>query len=244
MTQQATPTPTPDNSALNSLLQQLLSNQSAAASAAAAQRAEQDKFRGNIVDTVNGIVKNNSGIADASDPTIAAATNAFKGQGEQAMRQAQEAAAARARAEGQSTGALDSAVTGGYDTLGKNTGAFSSGLVSTENNNRRNALLSASNIGAGIVNADDSNALQDKIASLNAALSASQTQGGQAIDWATLLQKPLLASISAGPGYASAGAQMAGVNNQNQQFYDKFAYDQANNDNNDNLLEQFLLHGG
>lgn len=241
--QQATPTPTPDNSGLNSLIQQLLTNQSTAASAQAAQRAEQDKFRGNIVDTVNGIVKNNSGVASASDPTIAGAVGAFKGEGEQAMRQAQEASAARARAEGQSTGALDSAISGGYDTLGQNTGAYSAGLVNSENNNRRQALLGASNIGAGIVNADDSNALQDKISSLNAALSASQTQGGQAVDWATLLQKPLLASIAAGPGNASAGAQLLGVNNQNSQFYDKLGIDQANTDNMSNLLGSLLLSG-
>lgn len=240
---QQTPTSTPDNSAMNSLIQQMLTDQQGRDSQSAQEYADQQKFRGNILDTVNGIIQNNSGTASASDPAISSAVSAFKGEGEQAMRQAQESAAARARAEGASTGALDSSIAGGYDTLGQNTGAYSAGLVNTENNNRRAALLGAANTGAGVLGTDESTALQDKIGTLNAALSASQMQGNQAVDWATLLQKPLLASIGAGPGNASAAAQMLGVNNQNQQFYDQFGYNQAKDDNMSSLLGQLLLQG-
>ncbi len=233
----------PDNSQLNALLSQLLEGQKGRDQLSAQQYADQQKFRQNIIDTVNGIIGRNTGVASAEDPVIASQVTAFKGQGEQALRQAREAQAARARAEGSSTGALDSSVAGGFNALGKNTGAFSAGLVGSENNARRSALQGAAQIGAGVIGQDQNTALQDKISTLDSALKASQIQGGQAIDWATLLQKPLLASISAGPGNASAGAQWAGVNNQNQQFYDKFTYDQATNDNMTNLLAQLLLQG-
>lgn len=233
----------PNNSPMNDLIQQMLASQKSRDSLSAQQYSDQQAFRKNILDTVNGIISKNSGTASADDPVIASQVNAFKGQGEQALRQAREAEAARARAEGSSTGALDSSVAGGYDSLGRNTGAYSAGLVGSENTARRNALLSASQLGAGVVSGDQNTALQDKIATLNSALSASQTQGNQAVDWATLLQKPMLANIAAGPGYANADVNRLGVNNQNQQYYDKFTYDQAQNDQMSNLLAQLLLKG-
>lgn len=234
---------TPDNSGMNALIAQMLESAKSRDALSAQQYADQQKFRQNTLDTVNGIVSRNSGTATAEDPVIAAQSTAFKGQGEQALRQARESYAARARASGSATGELDSALTGGYDALGKNTGAYTAGLVGSENTARRNNLMGAAQIGAGILGKDEDTALQDKIATLNAGLSASKTQGDQAIDWATLLQKPQLASIAAGPGNSSAGAQWAGVNNQNSQFYDKFTYDQAQNDDMTNLLSQLLLQG-
>lgn len=236
-------TQAPDNSGLNALIAQLLDSQKSRDSMSAQQYADQQAFRKNILDTVNGIIGRNSGTASAEDPVIASQVTAFKGQGEQAMRQARESQAARTRATGSATGELDSSIAGSFDTLGKNTGAFSAGLVGSENTARRNALQGAASLGAGIIGQDQNTALQDKIATLNSALSAAQTQGNQAIDWATLLQRPELASIAAGPGNSSAGAQWANVNNQNSQFYDKFTYDQAQNDQVTNLLAQLLLSG-
>lgn len=221
---------------LNSLLSSLLANQQG--NSALEQQKYQDslKFRQNILDTVNGIISRNSDTPTAQDPIIAGEVNAFRGEGERQARNSQEAAAERGYHDGTSSGALDSLVQQNSQAVGRNTGAYSAGLLERELNARRANLMGAAQLGAGIQSGDQANALQDRISTLQSAITSAGKQGDQAIDWATLLQKPQLAQIATAPSLLAA-------NNQNQQFYDKFAYDQANNDQSSNILSQLLLQG-
>lgn len=219
-----------NTSAMDAYIQELMGQQKA-------REAENQKFRGGILDTVNGIISKNSGDVDASDPTINNQVKAFRGEGERAMRSARLAGAERARVTGTGTGAMDSSIMGGYENLGRNTGNFSSKLVGDEANNRRNALMGAAQMGSGIMNADSSRDLQERMNMLGTRAGLEKSRGDEALGWEELFQRPELARIGQSAGMASA-------NNQNQQFYDRFAWDQSKYGNdNDNLLMQYLLNG-
>lgn len=217
---------------LNTYLQSLIAQQQWQQQQAQQQYEDQQKFRQGILTNVNNIISQNSGIPTADDPTIAPQVAAFKGQGEQALRQAREAYAERASAEGLPTGTLDSAVQQDYENLGKNTGAFSAGLVGQSLQERQANLLGASQIGAGVLNADQAAQLATTQNSIGSALANNQSQNTNAINWATLFQKPGLLAQSLGPAYQ-------GLNNQNNQFYDQFGYNMSQNDNGSNYT---LLH--
>lgn len=114
-----------------------------------------------------------------TDPTLAPQASAYQGARERSRRQQQEADAERAHARGETTGSLDSSIAGGYDSMGRDIGAYDANLLGADATSKRSALLNAEGLGAGVSAAGGSNQLgQDTLgfnvgteeAALNAAL--------------------------------------------------------------------------
>lgn len=195
-----------DYDALNTLIQQLIAAQSSSA-------ASDADYRNNIKNSVLSLIKSGSAPVDPNDPTILSATQAFRGEGERALALLQEKQAEASKASGRTAGSVESAMKGGYEDLGNAEGSYAANLQIQELNARRQELVQATQIGAGVSNADESNALQSQIASIDAQikeLSLKQTD--------------------------------TGMSQQNTQFYDSLANTMGTQTNTlDELLSQYLL---
>ncbi len=204
------PTPTPpstDYSQLNTLLAQLMAGQQADAGNRAG-------FRNNMRDTVMSLIRSGSAPVDANDPTITSATQAFRGEGERALALLREKQAEASRAGGRTAGSEESAMKGGYEDLGNSVGSYRANLQIQELQARRQQLAQAASLGAGLSNADESNALQQQIAAIDAQikqLGLTQTDKG--------------------------------LTQQNAQFYDTLSSHMGDQTNTlDELLSQYLLN--
>lgn len=210
----AAPTPaSTDYSQLNQILSQLLAGQQQSS-------AGNTDFRNNIRNTVMSLIKSGSAPVDPNDPTISSATQAFRGEGERALALLREKQAEASRAGGRTAGSEESAMKGGYEDLGNATGAYTANLQMQELNARRQQLMQAASLGAGVSNADESNALQSQIAQLDAQIKELSLK-------------------------TNAGLTQQGITNQNAQFYDNLANEMGNQTNSmDTTLAAFLRLAG
>lgn len=94
-----------------------------------------------------------------TDPNLAPQASAYQGARERARRQQQEGNAERAYATGSTTGGLDSATNAGYESAGRDIGAYNANLVGAESEKRRQALLQSLGIGSAVSAAGGSNQL-------------------------------------------------------------------------------------
>lgn len=213
-----TPTPTPsaptpastDYSQLNTLLASLLQGQQG-------QQSANADYRNNIKSTILSLIKSGSAPVDPNDPTIASATQAFRGEGERALALLREKQAEASRAGGRTAGSEESAVKGGYEDLGNAIGAYTANLQVQELNARRQQLMQAASLGAGVSNSDESNALQAQIAQIDAQLKELSLK-------------------------SNTNLTQQGITNQNTQFYDNLANNMGSQTNTlDELLSTYLL---
>lgn len=209
-------TPTPpstDYTQLNALLSKLLEQSQAGQSANA-------DYKNNIRSTILSLIKSGSAPVDPNDPTIAGATSAFRGEGERALALLREKQAEASRAGGRTAGSEESAVKGGYEDLGNATGSYKADLMVKELQSRRQQLMQATQLGAGLQSEDEKNALASQIAQIDAQLKTLQLQ-------------------------SSEGLTKTGLTNQNTQFYDNLSYLMGKDTNSlDSLLAQYLTQGG
>lgn len=226
--------PPQNTAALDAYIQQLIQQNQARDAETATQRA-------NVLGQIQSITDTNSRAVTSDDPIISAQANAFRGEGERALRMAKKNSAernyARTGGSGEGGGGLDAEIQQMYEGLGRNSGNYTAGLMGSENSRRSNNLMGAAQMGAGILSGEQSRNLQQQMGLLNTQAGLEKSRGDNALGWEELFQRPELARIGQSAGMASA-------NNQNQQFYDRFAWDQSKYANdNDNLLMQYLLRG-
>lgn len=105
---------------------------------------------------------------DASDPNIAAATSAFRAQGDASRRRAQVGLAERAAQSGLNTGGsgggfLDSAIQSQHEQEGRDVGEFSANAVLQEIQSKRQDVVNALNFAQG----EERMALQQQLAMLD-----------------------------------------------------------------------------
>lgn len=189
------------NTALDAYLAQLMKDNADRKSNADAQRTE-------LQGRIRGLEDKYSAPVTAQDDTIAPQVDAFRGETDRTLAAYREKMAERAHAEGLGSGAFDSAI--GESTLagGRATGNFQAGLMGQELTARRGALSDVMKQGEGLLGEQDTNDLQQRVATIDAEL------------------------------------RNKGLNNQNSQWYDKFAYDQGlDSAGLDAALAQLLLRG-
>lgn len=181
----------------------------------------------------------------ADDPVIKSQTDAYSGATDRALSQYQMAAAERAHAEGVPTGAFDSQIGNATMQAGQAKGSMTSQLMSDELNSRRSALVSTLSTAGSQLSAQDQADLQGEIAAIDASLgqqgadtaaknaTTSATSVGNTFDLGQQgldLQKLLgLSSLDLQKllGTGSLANQKQGLDQQNNQFYDQFAYNQT-----------------
>lgn len=163
----------------------------------------------------------------ADDPTIKAQTDAYHGTIARQLSDFRTRAAARAHAEGVSTGAFDAQVGNAEMGAGRAEAGYTSTLMGTELQSRRAALSNMLSQAGSQLSAEDAAQIQSKIAAIDGMLGQQNAdtssrsvdntfslgQSGQGI------QKLL--------GLGSLNLQKLGLTNQNSQFYDKLGTDNA-----------------
>lgn len=210
-----------DTSGLDKMLQDMIAAQQ---SQAAARQAYNDKIHGSVLDTIN----TNSKPVTADDPIIASQMNAYRGDQGRNTQLMREALAERNAASGGTSGAMESGIKSTIEDAGNKTASKEADAMVQELTQRRGALQAALSTGAGVLSADESNNLQTTIAGINAQLGKLGIQAGQSNTAATLALQSLLGNKS--------------LDQQNNQFYDKFGADQADQQSQlDQLLLQYLL---
>jgi hypothetical protein len=220
-----------DNSALSDFLNKLLAQQQGYNSTITGQRQS-------LLDRIRGLADQYSRPVTADDPNIKAQTDAFHGTSARSLNDFREMAAERANAEGVPTGAFDSQLGNATNTAGQAEAGFQANLMQTQMMANRQALSDMLNQGAGVLSAQDSADIQNKIAAINASLGSKSLDQNFSLGSQSLSLQRLL-------GLMGLGNQSTAINNQNNQFYDKFAFDQANaGQTQDDLLLQWLLQNG
>lgn len=107
----------------------------------------------------------------ADDPEIAPAIAANRVATERSLQQQRDAIAERLNAQGMGgSGALDQQMAQAFENSGTQQGLFAGNAVLQQATARRQQLMSLLQTGAGIMNADEAQALQAKIADLDAFL--------------------------------------------------------------------------
>lgn len=197
------PTTTPGNTAgggMSDFLQKLLMSDPTRASAE--QRAA-------LMKRLTGLMDDYSKPVNANDPLIKGRTDAYQGNMDRSLNKFREFAAERGHAEGVPTGAFDSQVGGAIQAGGQAVSDFQGQLMSDELNHRRSNLSNAIAQDSSNLTAQDSTDLQQRLATIDS----------------ILRQQGLTLQGELGRGNLDLGRLIAGQ--QNNQFYDRFAYDQA-----------------
>lgn len=237
------------NDQLSSFLTQLLQQQAGYQSTAGQQRAD-------LLSQIKGLIGTYSAPVSATDPIIKAQSDAYEGQTNRALDNFRQMAAERAHAEGTSSGAFDSQLGNAQMAAGRSVGDFTSSLMGTELNNRRQALSDMLGKGFGLLSEQDQNDLQSRISTIDSALSAiglSNTNQvanrgldlqGRGLDLQKLLGLTGLdVQKTLGLGQLQLGNKTA--DNQNTQFYDTLTNNMGQYSNNlSNILASLLLGVG
>lgn len=155
----ATP-PSTDYSKLNDLLSQLMMQQQT-------DRISQQGYRDSLHNSVLGLIKSGSAPADANDPNILAATQAFSGEGQRSLALLQEKLAEGRAATGRSAGSVEAGIKGGFENLGTATGGFKANLMIDQLKQRQAQLMSALQIGAGVMSSEEQQSLQEELGLIN-----------------------------------------------------------------------------
>lgn len=197
------------NPQLDQLMQQMIASEKAAQARADADAQSRTDFNNKVRTGIMTQYDKASQPVDANDPTLSALRQQHDAAGQRARAQGQEAMAARGATEGTPTGANDAQVQSSFENLGKDNAAYGANLDYTELNNRRTLIGQLLGQGSGILNADESNMLQSKMGTMDASLKALGLKSG-------------------------AYLQGAGLDNQNNQFYDNMS--------NNNAMQQALMN--
>jgi hypothetical protein len=212
-----------DNSTLSQFLLSWLQGQSTS------QQQEQSDLYSRLM----GLADQLSAPVTASDPNIAAASDAYHGQTQKALQQFRSMAAARANAEGVPTGAFDSQLGNAENTAGQSEASYTTTLMNNELQSRRAALASILQQGEGVLSTQDQDQLNARMDAINGLLgTGSESLTNKGLDINSLL------------GTGSLNLQellgMTGLTNQNSQFYDQLASGNSFNEEELNLLMQEL----
>lgn len=165
---------------------------------------------------LNGLLDKYSKPVSASDPEIAANVEAYHGTSARSLADFREMAAERAHAEGVPSGAFDAQLGNATMAAGRAEGTLQANLMSGEYQARRQALSDILNQSGGNLNDADRMSIQSQISSIDGLLK------GQGLN-----------------------LESTRIGNQDTQFYDKLASDQAENANGlDQILTTLLLGGG
>lgn len=167
------------------------------------------KQRQSILDRLTGLMDRYSTVVDRNDPQIHAASDAYGGQMDRALAKNREMTAERAHAEGVPSGAFDAAISNAAAEGGRQTANMENQLIHDEMMSRRGALQGAIGESRGLLSDEDQNELGNRVASIDEAMR------GRGLDIQESLGRGGLANAS------------RGLDQQNNQFYDRFAYDQA-----------------
>lgn len=190
-------------------------------------------LRSSLTNQFSSLMDRYSAPVSASDPIIQANTDAYHGIQQRQLGSYGETLAERAHAEGVPVGAFDAALGNASNAAGQGEAAYTGGLMTNELQARRSALSNLLGQASGYLSTADQQALQDKIATIDAAL-GSVTAGNNL----TLGEGALANQASA------LGNQATSINNQNQQFYDSLTNSMANNQNSLDSLIYSILYGG
>lgn len=231
------------NDQLASYLQQLLAGGDKAS-------AGRDALMGRIT----GLMDKYGQPVNANDPDIANSTSAYEGSVNRSLDRNREMLAERGHAEGMGSGAFDAALSNDNAAGGRAVGDFQGQLMHDEMLSRRQSLSDMLQQGAGLLSAGDQSNIQRSIAAIDAQLrsrgldiTSNLGQGGLENQLLSILSGSQLGnrgldvqsqlgnsslSLQRLLGLGSLDLQRLGLTNQNNQFYDRFAYDQGNNANN------------
>lgn len=193
----------------------LMRSQEERATADAARRAAfEDQLRSTLMD----LIRRGQEPVDANAIGNSQEAKSFARVQERALERYRAQAAEQRAAQGigqnqqgEVSGALGSDIQGGQSELAEKIAAFESRLVADQINQRRQQLMQALQMGAGMLSGEQSNAIRRELAQLDAALQRETFH-------ADLGLRGFL-----GGGQLSLG--LLGSLNQNQQFYDRMGYD-------------------
>lgn len=163
----------------------------------------------------------------ANDPTIKAQTDAYHGTVARQLDDFRTRAAARARAEGVSTGAFDAQVGNAEMGAGRAEAGYTSTLMGTELQSRRAALSNVLQQAGSQLSAEDAASIQSKIAAIDGMLGQQNADTSSKSVDNTFSLGNSGQSITKLLGLGSLDLQKLGLTNQNSQFYDKLGTDNA-----------------
>lgn len=211
------------------------------ASREADNAAYRSKIRGSILDTIGSASK----IPTMEDPSIQAQSRAFDVAGQGALKRGRSVMAARAAAEGTPTGAFDSALQGSEEGFAKARGANDAGLLADLTRQQRAQLMSAMQLGAGVLGDQENIDANSALAGLDAQLKGIGMGKDDEHFGLDLALRKLLGEGQLGVAGAGVNATNRATDNQHQQFYDRLAFDMGKEGNSmDDILLRLLLGGG
>jgi hypothetical protein len=194
-----------------------------------------DPARAAMLSRLNALMDQYSQPVTADDPVIKAGTQAYTGQVNRSVSGFKKQAAERAYAEGVPTGAFDAQIGNATMAGGRAIGDNEAKLMHDELLSRRQSLMAALQSSSGLLSAQDTADIQNKIANIDAVIKSrgldiESSLGGQSLD----LQKLL--------GTTSLANQATSIGNQNNQFYDQLGVSTANQGSTlDQILAQLLV---
>lgn len=215
-----------DFSGLQKLLEQQMAQN-------AARDAETKAYKDRIHSSILGTIDQYGKPIDENDPNVGAATRAYRGEGERALELEREAMAERAHATGASSGSVEAGTKQGFQNLGQNIGSYKANLMIKQLTEQRQMLMSALQMGAGLLSAEEAQGVQGRLGTINSQLQSYGIQANTGLAKDKLAQDSQLGNRSLDLGFANSG-------NQNQQFYDKMGMD-ANSEQN-SLDQQMQLY--
>lgn len=187
-----------------------------------------DPARSALLGRLNGLMDQYSQPVTADDPTIKASTDAYTGQVNRSVDAFKKQAAERAYAEGVPTGSFDSQVGNAELSGGRSIGDAQAQMMRDEMLSRRQNLQSTLASAGGLLSAQDSADINNRIASMDAAL---KEQGIDVSNRGLDIQSQLGNSgldVQKLLGLLGAGNQSTAIGNQNNQFYDQLGSNNAN----------------
>lgn len=200
-------TPQGTNSGLDKLMEQMIANQKLYADQAAQRDAYQrqwsDQMHSNIMDQYNRL---NTPV-DENDPRIAHQMQVYNANAQRALNQGREAMAARGAQGGTPQGASDAYLQSSYENLGRDTAGYSANLIGQEYDKRLQGIQNLLGLGAGVLTSDENRMMQDRYNTIDSQL------------------KNLGIANNYRLGMGGLSNQRYGMDQQNQQFYDRMGYD-------------------
>ena len=209
------------NPQLDQMMSQLLSNQKIEAERRGREADERATWRNQMRGNIMGEFNKAAAPVDPNDPIIARARQVHDAASQRAFNTGREAMAARSSALGTGQqGSSDAYLQSSAENLAKDNSSYESGLMMDEVKQRRQQILQLLNLGSGVLTADENRMLQEELGTMDAEL------------------KQL--GLTSGAFLGGSGIQtqrdlgFAGMNQQNQQFYDKMG--------NDNGMQEALMN--
>jgi hypothetical protein len=203
-----------EGGALASAIQQLIAAQTAQGAQAAGFN---ESIRNSILSRIEAAKKP----VDPNDPIIQSQRRAYSSEQDRALAQGREAMAARAAVSGMPTGSMDAAVQSSMESLANDKSRYMGDAMATREQAKIDELQNLLSMGAGILTADEQNAVQREIANLRT--------------------KVDFAGIESGERIANNELELRryGINTQNNQFNTQMGY---NIGTFQQLMNQFIMN--